>query len=517
MKKLLIILVSLILIQEMASASSMLQIQKLVDNSNVKVGDDVKIYLRFNNPFGKALPIKIVDKNVIGNSGLNIQCLEATIPPGESQISYQPIKPYAPGDYTLDPAQITYTNPDTGKEETVKTNSLKVSVTGSSQQGSAQGVTTIYRCNGINMQSTSYSSSGGSFSVNIGGGGTQELNQMFGQQSSPSNVQNNQLSQNSNIIKHEMERQFQQQEQTMKQFQKNIFSNKQFQQQNQKFLSSGYNATNTTFNPVTNSTGTFKITYRNRNGETATLKGEMENGTMKSIMSLTPEDKKRILEKLKQNKEYQKYNSELLRMGFNQSTPIFDQISQNYTRVTIPYRSKNGENEIYANYTNGTIRSVSIKDNPESAAWNVLWLIIIFLILGVVSYFLYKRFIPLLRKEKRHEESAKEMQHQEKKINYKKEARKMIEEAKKLFSEGKGKDAYEKVSQAVRFYFSYKLDIKREIVSSELLSILRKNKSGQYQEVKNCLNICGLVEFAKYSPNKKDFDYIISVAEKIVG
>ena len=73
----------------------------------------------------------IVDKNIFGNNGIDIQCLERMLPnQREITLAYDPITPYAPGSYTLEPAKVTYTNPETGKEETVESNALDITVNG---------------------------------------------------------------------------------------------------------------------------------------------------------------------------------------------------------------------------------------------------------------------------------------------------------------------------------------------------------------------------------------------------
>ena len=58
-----------------------------------------------------------------------------------------------------------------------------------------------------------------------------------------------------------------------------------------------------------------------------------------------------------------------------------------------------------------------------------------------------------------------------------------------------------------RFYFSYKLGIKNELLNSELVKALKgKADAGTRSKVNECLNLCGMVEFAKYKSNQNDFD-----------
>ncbi|MEA3254550.1 MAG: hypothetical protein U9Q22_01815 [Candidatus Altiarchaeota archaeon] len=85
----------------------------------------------------------------------------------------------------------------------------------------------------------------------------------------------------------------------------------------------------------------------------------------------------------------------------------------------------------------------------------------------------------------------------------------------RIYSAAAGKDAYEKVSQALRFYFSHKLGVGKERVNTELLDLL--NRRGiDAREVRDCLNLCSLVEFAKYKTNKNDLEEIIKHARNLI-
>jgi hypothetical protein len=442
--------------------------------------------------------------------------VEYTLPKDkEATITYEPIKPFTAGKYILNPAEITYTNPKTGNEEKIKSNSLRIDIKESViQQGQAQGITTIYRCNGMNMQSTSYSSSGSSFNMQIGGLNIQQqFNQNLNQQQGLAHdrVQNNQLNQNTNALKQQMEQQVQQKKQMEKEFQQNLAQNTRFQKKHQELINSGYNITDALFNVVSNNTGSFELSYQKPDGKTATLKGEMENGTIKNLMSLTSVEKQRIINLLKENKEFQKYDRQLKETGFNQSEIVFNQITQNYTKLMLLYKKGEKEKDITAEYINGTIQNVQL-DNENDGKINLLWLILI-PILAFVIWFVYIKYF---KKIKNFIQNPPFETKFDTSIDYKKETKKMIKEAKKLFDTEKEKDAYERLSQAIRFYFSYKFDIKKEITNTELLKKLRKEKAKNYLEIQRCLNICSMVEFARHRPNKEDFNKIMRIIEKII-
>ncbi len=355
-----------------ATAAKKLEVQKLVDygnNKEIKVGDEVTISLKFKNPFNREIPVRIVDRNVFGDNGLDIKCLEYTLPAKEeSVLTYsEPIVPFKPGKYTLDAAKVTYTNPETGKRETVESNTLDLEVKANNTlpQRQAQGITTIYHCNGTNIHSTSYSSYGSSFNIQIGRsssyGNEQQQSGDQQQESVEKRVTNNQISQNTGQLKKELEKEMQQQ---------------------------------------------------------------------------------------------------------------------------------------------------------KEESW---WLLLLIPIAGVIAtgWFIFGRYLKMKRAQR--QETSPFAMEQVASADYASEARRMVEEAERLFRNNREKDAYERISQALRFYFSHKQGIKKELLKTELMETLRgKVDADLYSKVQDCLDWCEKVEFAKYRPNEKDFDKIVGVTKEII-
>jgi len=459
MRKVIAILVILalgILLVTSSVAAKELAVQKLVDNSKeIKVGDGVSVQLVFKNPFNSAIPIQLVDRNVFGNNGLDIQCLEHTLSAeAESGIAYEPIVPYKYGRYTLDAATVTYTNPDTGKEETVSSNTLDIVVKENKSMPPVQveGITTIYRCGGTNMQSTSYSSSSStqsqfsssssskSFNIQFGGSSFSVGQQQSGSQQGLQNrVDNNQLNQNMEQLKKEMATELQKQQELEEQIQQELAKNTAFQQ----------------------------------------------------------------------------YKEQLTNAGFNSSPSSFNQISQNHTEITVPYRNESAEKQIKADYVNGTIKNVTLESTQEQKKEEgiILWwlLLLIIIALVIIGWFIYTRYS---KKEPLQEHLPVVSKHS---VDYVTEARRMVEEARELFTNSRDKDAYEKVSQALRFYFAQKFSIKKELLNTELITILSgKGDENTYSNVKECLDLCGMVEFAKYKANSDDFGKIVTMAKAVI-
>ncbi len=86
----------------------------------------------------------------------------------------------------------------------------------------------------------------------------------------------------------------------------------------------------------------------------------------------------------------------------------------------------------------------------------------------------------------------------------------MIVESLKLLGESRKKEAHEKLSQAIRYYYSNKIGTGSELDSSELIQLLKKQKLTHSRKIKNWLEFCGMVEFAKHDVNETKFHNIVS-------
>ena len=86
----------------------------------------------------------------------------------------------------------------------------------------------------------------------------------------------------------------------------------------------------------------------------------------------------------------------------------------------------------------------------------------------------------------------------------------MIEESLELLGNNKKKAAHERLSQAIRYYYSNKLGIRKELNSSEVVESLRKQKLANAKKIKSWLEFCAMVEFAKQDVNDSKFRRIIS-------
>ncbi len=351
----------------------------------------------------------------------------------------------------------------------------------------------------------------------------QQLNNMMGQQQQQPQkakqaLQNSQLAQDSSALKKQMEHQIQEQQQMKQTFQKEIAKNQEFQKAHHELLNQGFNITNANINPSTNSSGTFEINYRNKKGEKANIRGLMQNDSMKELQTDTPESRQKMLDKLQENKQFKQYNKQLQDQTYSQQNAEFNS-DLDKTTIKIPYvNDENKAATITAKIVNGTIEEVTLDeaDNNISKKHN-FWPFFITLLLASVGYYFYKRY---QQKHKKRTISNTQPKKIKKPFDYKTESLKLLEQSKKHFKEKQYKDAYGSAGQALRLFLSYKNNLNKEITNDEIISFLEqhdKNKKQVQKKVKECFDLCSLVEFAKYEANKKDFDKIISQTEEILG
>ena len=457
--------------------------------------------------------IQSINQGGFQYSGSNTQSTSFTVPKDKADI---PINFGTSNSPEVLEVNLKFSYNENSQSREVDINGLKIHfVSGTSQQSNNQ------KSISSSSQQTKASSQSSSKQNNFFSQQQKQMQNAFNQmnqntpqqtqQNSQQALQNSQMNQDSSAIKQQMENQLAQQQQMKQDFQKNLAQNQKFQKEHQKLLNQGYKLTNASLNPSSNNTGSFKLDYQNKNGEHASLKGQMQDGKMQNLQKDTPEIRQQILKKLEQSKKFQKYQNQLQKQGFKQSNMNFSQ-AQNKTNVQINYTNleTNQSKIIQAQIVNGTIKNIKLEQTKKNKK-TFLW-VLLFLIFIAVIYLLYKR----LSKKKEIEEVIIEEKIEEKPFDYKAESMKLLRKAKKLFDEGKYKDSYGTAGQALRLFLSYKNKLNKEITNDEIIEYLRKHKK-PYEKAKHCFDLCSLVEFAKYKANRKDFEKIIKYAANIIN
>ena len=90
-------------------------------------------------------------------------------------------------------------------------------------------------------------------------------------------------------------------------------------------------------------------------------------------------------------------------------------------------------------------------------------------------------------------------------ISYADLTREMLNEAQHLYNEELFKDAHEKFSQAIRFYYSNRFSTGTEMTNMDTLQLLRNENIPEFDHILDYLGMCEMIEFAKNPSQKKKF------------
>lgn len=348
----------------------------------------------------------------------------------------------------------------------------------------------------------------------------QQLNEMLGNpqdqnqnqsQNPQQQLQNNQLSQDSNVLKHQFEIQVQKQGQLKKEFESKLFSNNDFLKKHQKLLKDGYSINNSDLNPLTNDTGTFDIKYNNTNGKWATLQGNMKNGTLQ-VNEQTQVDQEKLLETLKQNPQYQQFNSKLLKEGFSPNNTTF-QTKANQTDMILKYvKNKNENASIAGQFVDDKLKQVTLKGGNLSQ-YNFIYLIILgAALISLISVFVIKKV-----NDKKRSTVNSALTSRPKSLDNITGSKKLMHEAIQIHDKGQYKEAIEIAGKSLRIFLNGNLGVKNEITNQELVQLIQNKNNNNYplDDIRDCLKLTDLVQFAKFKPTESDFKKIVALLDKL--
>ncbi len=102
------------------------------------------------------------------------------------------------------------------------------------------------------------------------------------------------------------------------------------------------------------------------------------------------------------------------------------------------------------------------------------------------------------------------------KYNYLSDVESLLHEANSLYKNSQIKDAYEKLSQSIRVFYSNKLNLEKELVTSDLIPLMKNFKDSEKSLIEKSLRLSDMVEFAKHSDSNIEFQQIIEQFTNII-
>jgi len=145
---------------------------------------------------------------------------------------------------------------------------------------------------------------------------------------------------------------------------------------------------------------------------------------------------------------------------------------------------------------------------PENYDYNLMILIPIILGLVIFGYLLYRKSI-----------TARQLSivTVTPSVNYVENTLEMIQSSKNLFNDSMPKYAFEKFSQAIRYYYSNKLGITLDLTQSEMMYNLKNSDVPNYNQIQKWLQLCGQVEFVKHRSTQKEFIDSLETFRKLIS
>ena len=95
------------------------------------------------------------------------------------------------------------------------------------------------------------------------------------------------------------------------------------------------------------------------------------------------------------------------------------------------------------------------------------------------------------------------------KYDYISEVQSLLEEACVMYNKTNVKGAYEKLSQSMRVFYSNKLNLEKEIITSELIPLMKNFKDSEKSLITHSLELSDMIKFAKHSEVRTQFDMIV--------
>ncbi|MEA3229539.1 MAG: hypothetical protein U9P44_01365 [archaeon] len=274
----------------------------------------------------------------------------------------------------------------------------------------------------------------------------------------------------------------------------------------------GYEMKETSFDGLDKNNKTeFRSNFKSADGKSANVTGSVEDGVVSDVGHISDDDISDIREALENSEEYDKVKEML--ESKNMSLPAaleVEPIKNNMTTV----RQGNVTAKVLVSGNETKVLSVDFDDGRTLFDKLKFPFAVLVLLVLVVSYYLY-----LKRNTGDACGDVISSFHRKRKVNPRRAALAMLTRSEKLFEEGKMKEAYTGVSKAVRFYFRHVLGLedKGEFTSADAVRLLRDSEYKDISVAKECFSICDLVKFAKYKPNRNDFEKVLALGRKIVG
>ena len=207
-------------------------------------------------------------------------------------------------------------------------------------------------------------------------------------------------------------------------------------------------------------------------------------------------------------------NDEMVRKLTEQTTNVYDSILSNELKISViqsPDLTNSITDKLFDDFKfdnskfENTRHVIDTLDKPQNLLKlypenNYATLILI----SITAIFILTTFVYLSYRKSR-VKNALELVTVPPSVNYVNYTRSMIKSSRDIFDDNCPKYAFEKFSQAIRYYYSNKLKINLDLTHTEIIIELKKSNVDNFKDIQKWLLLCSQVEFIKHKSTKKEF------------
>ena len=237
----------------------------------------------------------------------------------------------------------------------------------------------------------------------------------------------------------------------------------------------------------------------------------MENGHVTEISAQTSQELDDALDVLRADARFEELREQLESGGYAEADATVTKHPDGTFEVNVSYASAINSTATDAHITariiNATAHDVRLINSDPDLAWPlVAAAIAASAVLLCAVYAIYRRRRLRLGEPDKTESPR----------DYVQESVRMLDEAERVYADGRPKLGYGLVGQALRLALSHDLGADRETSNSELLQLC-KTAEFPLDELRDCLDTSSLVVFARRRSSEADFARILDAARRIIS
>jgi len=330
--------------------------------------------------------------------------------------------------------------------------------------------------------------------------------------STQSALQNNQMQQDANALKNQMEQEKAKRDVLQSEFEKKLLGNPLVQDVNATLGADSYSRQALDTQPISNDTGTYSMTYRNDAGTQVTVSGSMVAGEVPSALeqsnttfNTTPA--------LETNATFRAFDQSLAGQGLVR-TETRDNRTLTDAVINLTYTNPDGRKAfVNATVNGGVLTGLSLATEPETSPLPLILAVVVTIaVVAGIGWLVYRRYS---RRKTRSEENPAESVAHRQPFDHRQAAQQILALAETAFREQNYPAAYGYAGQALRLFLSYEHGARYEMTNGELLAYLRV-QGKEIDGIPERLARCSEVEFAKGGPDEAEFSAMIGKIRKII-